>query len=125
MSLEEEIPSPPQEIIVRPKRNTEKITHLVLAQFHLFNHHNIKTRCLTCRQDSIFYPIIPVGCLQCKVGDMSKGFVPPRLHQPLAITTRKPLQKLTRLRGIGISLTHFYLFSCFWCLFGVCLVSVK
>ena len=54
-----------------------------------------------------------------------KGFDPPRLHQPLAITTRKPLQKLTRLRGIGISLTHFYLFSCFWCLFGVCLVSVK
>ena len=49
-----------------------------------------------------------------------KGFLPPRLHHPLAITTRKPLQKLTRLRGIGrISLIFTYL-----PVFGVCLVSV-
>ena len=66
-----------------------------------------------------FYQMITIRYSVSKGCDMSKGVRPPRLHQPLAITTRKPLQKLTRLRGIGISLTHFYLFSCFWCLFGV------
>ena len=77
------------------------------------------TRSLTFVRKSHFYYQIPVSYIGGKGLDISLGLVPPRLHQSLAITTRKPLQKLRRLRGIGSNHTHFYLFPCFWCQFGV------